>query len=43
MFTVASAPSILEDEDERLSELVLRAVRIASTLEDEFERLMLEV
>ncbi len=43
VFVVAKAVSMLEEEDERLSELLLRAPRAASTLDDEFERLRLEV
>lgn len=35
--TVASAESITEDEFERLAELVLRAKRTLSTLDEEFE------
>ena len=36
VLTVARAASTLEEELEREFELVLRAVRVASTLEDEF-------
>jgi len=42
-FVVASAASMLEDELEIEFELVLRAPSRASTLEDELERLRLEV
>jgi hypothetical protein len=42
-FTELRELSTLEDELERLLELVLIAVRAASTLDDEFERLKLEV
>jgi hypothetical protein len=34
---------MLDEDDERLSELLLRALSTASTLEDELERLRLEV
>ena len=43
VLTVARAASTLEEELERELELVLRAVSVASTLEDELLRLKLEV
>lgn len=41
--TVESAASTLDDEFESEFELVLRAVSVASRLEEELERLRLEV
>jgi hypothetical protein len=40
---VLSAASTLDDEIERELELLLRAVRVASTLADELLRIRLEV
>jgi hypothetical protein len=43
VFAVASALSTLEEESERLTELVFNAARVASRLDDELLRLRLEV
>jgi hypothetical protein len=42
-FVAVKAASMLEDEDDRLNELVLRAASVPSTLEEEFDRLRLEI
>lgn len=42
-FAAAKAASMLDEEDERLSELLARALSVASTLDEELERLRLEV
>lgn len=42
-FVAAKAASTLEDEEERLVELVFSAVRVASMLEEELLKLKLEV
>jgi hypothetical protein len=41
-FVAAKAASTLEEDDDRLSELVLRVASAPSTLEEEFDRLRLE-
>jgi hypothetical protein len=41
-FVAAKAASTLEEDDDRLNELVLRVASAPSTLEEEFDRLRLE-